>query len=180
MASYSGPRAASAAILWSTADETTAASDGDEPVADGATAAGGTGVATLRVTGAGDNIDEKAGAAGTRGAAGRCGDVTVDGTAVGGGTTGLEINGAAGLVAAAPVDVGRSGGTSDGIAGVGRAEAGEENAAAGAAGATGLVGFATTGGLTVGKPIIVRLSAGRAAVDTDAVVVGCGVVPVRT
>jgi hypothetical protein len=184
MASYSGPRAAMAATLRSTADETAEANEGDELVdldEAGARAAGGTGVATLRVTGAGESTDEMDGCAGgTRGKGGRIAggasddDGNDDGND-GGGTTGLVNTGAAGAagddVAGIPV-AGRTGAAIEGTAGVGRV------IGVGIATGRGAAGLAKTGGLTDGKPIIVRLSGGLAAAGAE--VDGCGVMPVRT
>jgi len=144
-------------------------------------AAGGTGVATLRVTGAGESTDEMGGCAGgTRGKGGRTAGGTSDaGDAEdagsdGGGTTGLVKTGPVGAggidVAGIPV-VGRMGTAIEGTAGVARA--------IGEGIATGPdAGLAGTGGLTDGKPIIVRLSGGLVAVGAE--VDGCGVMPVRT
>jgi hypothetical protein len=168
-----------AAILCSTADDTVAANEGDGLDTAGAMAAGGTGVATLRVTGDGESTDEVGGGAdGTRGKGGRraggASDIE-DGGDEGGGTTGLantEAAGATGAVTAEIPVVGRPGTATEGIAGVGRATG------AGIATGTDAAGLAETGGLADGKPIIVRLRGGLAAGGAD--VDGCGVIPVRT
>jgi len=46
--------------------------------------------------------------------------------------------------------------------------------------ATGAAGLPVTGGLTDGKPIMVRLSGGLSAPGGGVEAVGCGVMPVRT
>ena len=174
MASYSGPRAAMAAILCSTADETAEANECGALVEldeAGASAAGGTGVATLRVTGAGESTDEMGGVAGgTRGKGGRTAGGASDGQASdddgndGGGTTGLaniEAAGAAGADVAGIAVGGRAGTAIEGTAGVGRAMG------VGIAKGTDAAGLAETGGLIDGKPIIVRLSAGLDAAGAE-------------
>ena len=171
MASYSGPRAAMAAILCSTADETAEANECGALVEAGASAAGGTGVATLRVTGAGESTDEMGGAAGgTRGKGGRtaggasAGQASDDDGNDGGGTMGLaniEAAGAAGADVAGIAVGGRAGTAIEGTAGVGRAMG------VGIAKGTDAAGLAETGGLIDGKPIIVRLSAGLDAAGAE-------------
>jgi hypothetical protein len=185
MASYSGPRAANAATFWSTTDETTAASAGDdaETATGSAPAAGGIGVGTLRVTGA-DGVatadDVGAGVGGGGEKRGTGGRTAAGGTAAGATGVAMEGGGSVGLGAAAGPDggiiSGRAGTAAAGAGGVARWEIG---GATGAEGAGSVAGLPTTGDLTEGNPIIVRLRGGRAAPGAGVEAVGCGVMPVR-
>ena len=188
IASYSGPRAATAAILCSTADATATAKDGDDvgdaagedvgDVTDAESAAeidGGAGVGALRVAGRGAEGCPVAGAE-VRETTGLVGVGTMGAAIGGGGSVGLLTTGTAGADGVGSAD-GREGRATAGAAGVGRAW-GEGTMGAGAGTAAGLL---ATGGFTDGKPIMVRLSGGRgpppgAGAGAD----GCGVVPVRT
>lgn len=133
---------------------------------------GGMGVCTLRVTGAdGDDegmdaediVEESLGTTGL-GADG----VTEGGIGIGGfGSSGLGAVGAAGAGGVA-ITMGR-----EGIAATGE---GMDFIAMGGGDAVGLV---ATGGLTDGKPIMVRLIGGRTVGGAEVDAAGCGVVPVR-
>jgi len=181
MASYSGPRAAKAATFWSTTEDTAAARAGDG-AADGRVCTdGGTGVGTLRVIGTEVGVAALAGGDEKRGTTGRApvgaGNGTADAEAVGTrlatdavGTDGVGIIGA------------RTGAATD--TGAGAGAAGAEVIGRGGSGTgapPGICGLdAATGGLTDGKPIMVRAIAGRAAAGaavTGAAAgsAGCGV-----
>ena len=179
IASYSGPRAASAAIFWSTADATTAAIPGDVPAGAGAEekSAGGTGVGNLRATGEaadGAGGGEKRGTTG-RGPVGTAG-AGAEGTGPLGGNGKAGAEGVSAMGEEGAVATGMDIEERDGAAGT---EAGIARGGNGAGGmdAVGTGGLpAATGGLTDGNPIVVRPIGGRADPGTE----GCGVAPVGT
>jgi hypothetical protein len=74
------------------------------------------------------------------------------------------------------IKIGRDGTAAAGAGGVAN---GTARADVGATGVGGAAGLFMTGGLTEGKPIMVRLRGGREAPGAGVEAVGCGVIPVR-
>ena len=129
------------------------------------TAAGGTGVITLRVTGASGNATGTSAAGGgseKRGTGGRSDEATAGLALGGGGSIGLLAMGAAGA-GGVEVTSGRDGAAAAYAGGVAIGAARAGVGAAGAMGVAGAAGLPTTGGLTEGKPIMVRLRGLRPA-----------------
>ena len=131
----------------------------------------GTGVGTLRMTGAVGAVGAAGSGGENLGTGGRTGAGSTGLALEGGGKEGLATTGIAGAGGVA-ITIGREEIAAVGTGGVARGEFG-------VAAATGAAGLTTTGAFTDGNPIIVRLSVGRAAPGTGVEEVGCGVMPVR-
>ena|ERR1017187_83496 len=156
------------------ADTATAILDeGAGAIGDG-TAAGGTGVDTLRVTGASGNAAGASAAGGgseRRGTGGRSDEATAGLALGGGGSIGLLAMGTAGA-GGVEITSERDGTAAAGAGGVASGAARPSVGAAGAMGVAGAAGLPITGGLTEGKPIMVRLRGLRPAPGAGVETVG--------
>jgi hypothetical protein len=135
---------------------------------------GAVGADAATVVGAGAVGTEPAGGGENRGTGGRIGESATGAALEGGGRAGIAAAGAVGPDGG--IISGRAGTAAAGAGGVGRWEMGGDT---GAAGGGRVAGLPTTGGLTEGNPIMVRLSGGRPAPGAGIEAAGCGVVPVR-